>query len=139
MDNESFLISLTQAIGGCVFPVHSRRHLQQAIKRVQTFGAFQHRSFKREKIELIIAPDLISSTRISILSSKSPLPRLKREVILLDSETKDEMIDGAGEYMTGAKSHFKNTIRITHLFSFHLQLFFVNRQSSNYDPLLGYR
>ena len=70
MDNESFLISLTQAIGGCVFPVHSRRHLQQAVKRVQTFGAFQHGSFKK-KIELIIAPDLSVSTRISILSSKS--------------------------------------------------------------------
>jgi len=99
-ENELFIISLTRVIGGKVFPVKCRRTLQQAIKRIVSSCDYQHPSSKKA-IELILAPNLSISTRMSLLVSKNTLPSLKKEVILLDSETGEEMIDGAGEYITG--------------------------------------
>lgn len=139
MENELFIISLTQVIGGIVFPVKSSRHLQRAIKGIQASGAYQRRGSSMKKMELILSPNLSVSTRTTILSYKNNLPSLKREVILLDSETGDEMIDGAGEYMTGTNHSSDYCRKFVFILSHsHLQTCF-DRSSQNYKSLLGYR
>ncbi len=62
-------------------------------------GSYQHTSSKKE-IQLVLAPNLSNSTRMSLLSSRSTLSSLKREEILLDPVTGKEMADHFG-YIKG--------------------------------------
>lgn len=102
-DTERFLISIARLTGGSVRAASSLHQvLQQNLgKRIPTST--------RRKVQLHIASIMELDVRVSLLLSKTNLPTLKKEAILLD-ETNAPLRDGLGNYVTSeletATDHF---------------------------------